>query len=164
VIAIVHPRTFSQWLSKSASGIKRRKRGRPRTPEQIRQPIVETAKATGWGYRRIFGDLKKLGFRGVSQATIRRILQEHGFDIGPRYGIGAWHEFVHRHIETLWVTDFHKKVWTLRGPVTYYVLFFIHLHTRRVHTAGMTPNPDGLWMALAARNMSITFSEEPAGF
>jgi putative transposase len=65
----------------------------------------------------------------------------------------------------LWATDFFTKtVWTLGGPVTYYVLFFIHLHTRRVHIAGMTPNPDGAWMAQMARNMSMALAEEPAEF
>jgi transposase InsO family protein len=44
------------------------------------------------------------------------------------------------------------------------VLFFIHLHTRRVHIAGMTPNPDGAWMGQAARNMSMVFDEEPVEF
>ena len=52
-------------------------------------------------------------------------------------------------------------MWTLRGPVTYYVLFFLHVHTRRVHVAGMTPNPDGPWMAQQARNMSLFFAEQP---
>ena len=106
------------------------------------------AKATGWGYRRILGELKKLRIRSISRATVSRILQENGFDPGPKRGRGTWHEFIERHIKTVWATDFFTKtVWTLRGPVTYYVLFFIHLHTRRVHFAGMTPNPDGVWMA-----------------
>jgi putative transposase len=52
-------------------------------------------------------------------------------------------------------------VWTLRGPVVYYVLFFIHIHTRRVHIVGMTPNPEGPWMAQQARNMSMVFADEP---
>lgn len=47
-----------------------------------------------------------------------------------------------------------------QGPVIYYVLFFIHLESRRVHLAGMTPNPDGQWMAQVARNMSMIFGEE----
>ena len=113
------------------------------------------AKATGWGYRRILGELKKLRIHNVSRSTIARILIENGFDPGPKRGEGTWHEFVRRHVETLWATDFFtKKVWTLRGPVVYYVLFFINIHTRRVHIAGMTPNPDGPWMAQQARNMS----------
>jgi hypothetical protein len=90
-------------------------------------------------------------------------LQEHGFDPGPKRGRGTWHEFVQRHIKTLWATDFlTKTVWTLRGPVTYYILFFIHLHTRRVHIAGMTHDPDGIWVAQMARNMSMVFAAECA--
>jgi putative transposase len=165
VITIVHPRTFARWLSESSSGVKPRRRGRPRKPEQIRQLIADMAKETGWGYRRILGVLQKLRLHNVSRATIRRILQEHGFDPGPKRGRGTWHEFIQRHVKTFWATDFFTKtVWTLRGPVTYYVLFFIHLHTRRIHIAGMTPSPDGPWMAQMARNMSMTFAEEAVEF
>ena len=165
VITIVHPRTFARWLSESESGKKPRKRGRPRKPEQIRQLILDMAKATGWGYRRILGEPKKLRIFNISLATVRRILQENGFDPGPKRGRGTWHEFVERHFKTIWATDFFTKtVWTMRGPVTYYILFFIHLHTRHVHIAGMTPNPDGVWMAQIARNMSMFFGEQPAEF
>jgi putative transposase len=165
VISIVHPRTFARWLTESKSGVKPRKRGRPRKPEQIRQLIVDMAKATGWGYRRILGELKKLRIFNVSGPTVSRILRENGFDPGPKRGRGTWHEFIERHFKTIWATDFFTKtVWTMRGPVTYYILFFIHLQTRRVHIAGMTPNPDGVWMAQIARNMSMYFAEQPPEF
>jgi putative transposase len=165
VIGIVHPRTFARWLSESTSGKKPRKRGRPRKPEQIRQLILDMAKATGWGYRRILGELKKLRIYNISRTTVCRILQENGFDPGPKRGYGSWAEFIERHFKTVWATDFFtKKVWTMRGPVTYYILFFIHLHTRRVHIADMTPNPDGVWMAQTARNMSMIFAEEKPEF
>ncbi len=51
VITIIHPRTFARWLAESKSGAKPRKRGQPRKPEQVRQLVVEIAKATGWSYR-----------------------------------------------------------------------------------------------------------------
>jgi putative transposase len=129
IITIVHPRTFARWVSESRFGVKPRKRDRPRKPEQVRQLIVGMAKDTGWGYRRILGELKKLRIRSVSQATIRRILQEHGFDSGPKRGRGTWHEFIERHIKTLWATDFFTKtVWTLGGSVTYYILSVVSEH------------------------------------
>jgi putative transposase len=37
----------------------------------------------------------------------------------------------------------------------YYVLFFIELHTRRVHLAGTTTNPTGAWTIQAARNLML---------
>jgi putative transposase len=49
----------------------------------------------------------------------------------------------------------------LGGPVVYYVLFFIHIESRRVRLAGVTPHPDGPWMAQQARKMSLVFFEEP---
>jgi len=90
------------------------------------------------GYERIVGELKKLRIYSVSRAAVSRVLQENGFDLGPKRGRGTWFDFIQRHIKTVWATDFFTKtVWTVHGPVTYYVLFFIHLHTRRVHSAGM---------------------------
>ena len=49
---------------------------------------------------------------------------------------------------------FTTEVWTVRGLVTYYVLFVIDLRTRRVHFAGATPNPDESFMAQTARNLT----------
>jgi transposase InsO family protein len=38
--------------------------------------------------------------------------------------------------------------------VTYCIFFVIELSTRKVQIAGMTPNPDGRFMAQAARNLT----------
>ena len=47
------------------------------------------------------------------------------------------------------------EVLTLRGLVTYYVLFFIHLESRRVEIAGITPHPNEAWMKQIARNVTM---------
>ena len=53
-------------------------------------------------------------------------------------------------------TDFFTvDLLTLKGLVTYYVLFFIHLETRRVRVAGLTPYPDQQWMEHQARNVTM---------
>ena len=109
LITIVHPRTFARWVSGSTSQRKPRRPGRPRKPEAIRQLIVQMASSTGWGYRRILGELKKLRIGGISRSTVARILQENGFDPGPKRGQGTWHDFVQRHIKTLWATGFSTK-------------------------------------------------------
>ena len=38
--------------------------------------------------------------------------------------------------------------------VTIYLLFVMHLATRRVHFAGCTTNPDELWMKQIGRNLT----------
>ena len=47
---------------------------------------------------------------------------------------------------------FTVEVLSWRGLVTYYVLFFIHLESRRVSLAGITRHPDKAWMQQMARN------------
>jgi hypothetical protein len=50
---------------------------------------------------------------------------------------------------------FTAEVLTLKRLLTYYVLFFIHLETRRVSLAGFTPYPDQDWVEQQARNMTM---------
>ncbi len=50
---------------------------------------------------------------------------------------------------------FTVEVLTLRGLVTYYVLFFMHLESRRVEVAGLTPHPDEAWTKQIARNVTM---------
>lgn len=166
LITIVSPRTFARWLSgeKRPSRTKRAdaKPGRPKTADEICKLVVQLAQETGWGYTRILGELKKLGVT-VSRSTVVAILKEHGLDPGPKRGEGTWREFVERHRETLWACDFFsKKVWTKAGLVDVFVLFFIHVGTRRVHIAGAITNPDEAWVVQQARNMSMVFAEQAA--
>jgi putative transposase len=52
-------------------------------------------------------------------------------------------------------TDFFTvEVFILRGLVTYYVLFFIHLESRKVDIAGITVHPNERWMQQIARNIN----------
>ena len=51
---------------------------------------------------------------------------------------------------------FTTEVWTVRGLVTYYVLFVIDLRTRRVHFAGTTTNPGESFMVQIVRNLTDT--------
>jgi hypothetical protein len=55
---------------------------------------------------------------------------------------------------------FTVEVLTLRGLMTYYVLFFIHLESRRIGLDGLTRHPDEEWMEQMARNGTM----EDSGF
>jgi len=59
-------------------------------------------------------------------------------------------------MDVLVATDFFTaEVWTLSGLVTYYVLFFVHLGSRKVYVAGVTPHPTAPWMMQMARNVTM---------
>ena len=62
-------------------------------------------------------------------------------------------EFIQSHMAVLAGIDFFTvEVLTWRGLKTYYVLFFIHLESRRFSLAGITRHPDHAWMQQMARN------------
>jgi putative transposase len=164
LLTIVSPRTFTRWLNgekTTAKGGKSTGPGRPKTPQDIRELVLRLARENAWGCTRILGELKKLGVGKISRSTVVKILKENGVDPGPRRGEGTWHDFLQRHRDTLWACDFFtKKVWTTTGLVEMFVLFFIHLGSRRVHVLGPTAHPYRSWMVQQARNIAMIFEDE----
>ena len=75
----------------------------------------------GWGYRRIVGELGKLGLR-CSNLTVRKVLRRHGLEPAPRRSQHTWREFVRQHADQILAADFFTvdTVWLTR----LYVLFF----------------------------------------
>lgn len=135
---------------------KRKGRGRPRSKQDIRETIVRLAKENlTWGYTRILGGLKNLGMK-TSRGTVANVLSENGIVPAPERGSKTpWKTFLKAHWDVLAASDFlTTEVWTKGGLVTYYVFFVIELKTRKVEIAGMTPNPNGEFMAQIARNLT----------
>jgi transposase InsO family protein len=108
---------------------------------------------TGWGYDRIVGALANLG-HPLSDQTVGNILRRHGIAPAPkRSQTTSWKDFMAAHMDVLAGTDFFTvEVLTWRGLVTYYVLFFLHLESRKVSVAGITRHPDQEWMEQIARS------------
>jgi putative transposase len=161
LITIVTPRTFAQWVSdekeiaKGKKPKKKRKPGRPKTQEEIRKLTIKIAKENGWGVTRTLGELAKLGIF-IGRSTVRNILLAAGLDPGPKRGEATWDEFIKRHAQTLWATDFFsKKVWTMRGLVDVFILFFIHVGSRKVFFAGVSAHPDNVWMQQQVKNVCM---------
>jgi putative transposase len=164
LITIVSPRTFARWMAgdkKPVSAKKEeRKPGRPRTAEDIRELVLRLANESGWGYTRILGELKKLGIGTVSRSTVVNILKDAGLDPGPKRGVGTWDDFITRHTATLWAADFLSvKTWTMNGVVDLYLLFLIHIGTRKVIISNPTASPDAKWVAQQARNATMTMDD-----
>jgi hypothetical protein len=88
---------------------------------------------------------------------VGNILKRHGIAPAPeRKTTTTWKEFIRTHMDVLVATDFFTtEVWTLGGLVTYYVLFFIHLGSRQLHIAGVTPHPNAQWMMQIARTLLL---------
>jgi putative transposase len=86
----------------------------------------------GWGYDRIVGALANLGYV-ISDQAVGNILHRHALPPAPeRKRTTTWPDSIRTHLALLAGTDFFTaEVLTLRGLVTYYVLFFIHLESRR---------------------------------
>jgi putative transposase len=160
--ATANPGTILGWYRKFIAnkfdGSRfRRRAGRPRINEEIERLVVQMAKENpSWGYDRMVGALKNLGHQ-LSHQTVGNILHRHGISPAPkRKQVVCWKDFIRSHMEVLVGTDFFTvEVLTLQGLVTYYVLFFIHLESRRVSLGAMTPYPDHIWMDQQARNATM---------
>jgi hypothetical protein len=89
--------------------------------------------------------------------AVGNILKRYGIPPAPeRKTTTTWKEFIRTYIDVLVATNFFTaEVWTTAGLVTCYVLFFIHLSSRQVHVAAVTPHPDERWMVQSARNITM---------
>jgi transposase InsO family protein len=103
-----------------------------------------------WGYRRIAGELRKLGL-AVSATAVRNHLLRHGMGPAPRRGGPSWTEFLRAQAEVMFATDFFS-IDTAFGR-RFYALFFIELKTRVVRLAGVTEHPNEAWMLQVGRNL-----------
>ena len=162
VATVAQPDTILGWYRKLVArkfdGSKaRRGPGRPRIRREVEQLIIRMASENlDWGYDRIAGALANLGHE-ISDQTVGNVLRRHGLPPAPeRKRTTTWAAFIRTHMELLAGTDFFTaEVLTLRRLVTYYVLFFIHLESRRVEIAGITVHPNEAWMKQIARNATM---------
>ena len=162
IATVARPDTILAWYRKLVArkfdgSEARRGPGRPRVKREVEQLIVRMAiENRDWGYDRIVGALANLGYE-ISDQTVGNVLQRHGLPPAPeRKHTTTWAAFIRTHLALLAGTDFFTaEVLTLRGLVTYYVLFFIHLESRRVNIAGITVHPDERWMQQMARNATM---------
>ena len=109
-----------------------------------RRRLAAKAKDSGdaCGYDRLQGALANLGHT-VSSSTVANILKRHGIEPAPERGKRTSRRtFLKAHWDVMAATDlFTIEGWTPNGLVTYYVLFIIHLATRKISIADATPNP-----------------------
>jgi putative transposase len=153
----VSPQTILRWhrelVRRKWTYRHKRPPGRPRVAQETTTLILRLARENPrWGYRRIQGELKKLGV-SVSATGICAVLRRHGLPPAPRREGPSWREFLTQQAAGIMACDFFC-VETIRLK-TLYVLFFIELSTRRVHLAGVSAHPGSAWVTQQARNLAV---------
>jgi hypothetical protein len=136
--------------------------GRPPANRSIARLAVRLAKENPlWGYRRIHGELIKLGVT-IAESTVYEILRSAGIDPAPRRRGPSWRQFLHAQAAGIVAVDFlHIDTVLLRRL---YVLVFIEHGTRRMHLGGVTANPTGVWTVQQARNLALVLGERFESF
>ena len=157
----VTPATLLAWHRKLAAKkydtSRQRAPSRPPIVRSIARLVVRLAKENPlWGYRRIHGEMTKLGVT-VAPSTVWEIPRAAGIDPVPRRSGPTWQQFMHSQAAGILAVDFFHVDTVLLKRL--YVLVFIEHGTRRMHLGGVTASPTGEWTVQRARNLSLTLGE-----
>jgi len=163
LVLIFQPVTIFRWhrdlVRRKWTFYKKNKGGRPSISMETKELILRLAQENPrWGYDKIQGELIKLAVK-VSHSTIRSILMQNNLLPAPaRSGSIGWKHLMAHYKDHILACDFFtvETIWLK----TIYVLFFIELGCRRVYFAGITTNPNQIWVTQQARQLVWKLREQ----
>ena len=156
LVTVVSYVSYRRWVKRYGSPevaptVSRKKRGRPKTSDEIREMVLKLAQENDWGYTRILGELKKLGM-STSRSNVINILKANSLDPKIDPSKGTWGDFFKAHSQSLWQCDFFSKhIITPEGVRQCFALAFLHVSTRRVFISPCSFKPDANWMKVQAQ-------------
>jgi putative transposase len=162
----IQPATLLRWHREL---VRRRwsyphRRGRPALAAEIRGLVLRLARENPtWGYRRIHGELCRLGYEGrIAASTVWTILQRAGVAPAPMRSAASWRQFLRAQAKDALAVDFLivDTVFLQR----LYVLFVLEVATRRVHVLGVTAHPMGGWVTQQAHNLVMDVEDRVGRF
>jgi putative transposase len=110
IIEIVKPETYRKWRAQSRDGKVAKRSGPAGLASEVKELICRLAKENIlWGYRRIVGEIKKLG-HVVATSSVKRVMAAHDLHPSPSKSGPTppmpWTTFVHAHMESMVACDF----------------------------------------------------------
>ena len=113
--------------------------GRPRVDQEMEALVVQMARENrSWGYDRIVGALRNLGYT-ISDQTVGNILKRHGIPPAPeRKKTMSWSEFIRMHMDVLSATDcFLGTVWSRLKLALSFLLVCVHVDAHTQYLTAM---------------------------